>query len=996
MNMESRRRRRHIPPSKLKERHPQNTEALLQQKLDVAENETGNLMKQLSMLGFVPEKMSRDTDRSSKDKSESMTPISPYTVSKNVVVDPQRLHKSYEVLVTRVCKAESQIQTLKLNLCTLQAEKDIYGTEADKVRDQLVAQEEKHEENEKKLKSVLDDCKRDLERALNERRTTEEEMVKIKEELSRLAKIQTETSDVSNGLEEDKVNNQRLTRKLSELTTELSHEVDLRKSLEDSHFTLLQRIKDTEGIVEGERRETQKLVNVYTKLTDEKEKLREEKNQLEFILNPLKEKIKKLSAELGMRDIRLAEALRENQVAVAAADGMKRQRAELQQELENLTEKYKTLSAEREKNTLSDLREIANVEMEEANSQLAAARMEIDALKRENQTLEAEKMRLEERISAVGEQEVIHQKVGSSIAHLMEDKKRLAYEKGQLQERVNALQREVEDSVRTITENKHLRKTKSNLESQVKKINEDLTAAQVLVHQLQSQIRQEQNTSEMKERDFEIAIKARDAAVKETERLSRKLEERGYQEQIKVSGLQKSLADVQADHSKMAAMLDSVMGSHHNLQSQMESLQTELGRKDRELTSARQERENNQRILQHLQDNVQRSQDEEKNKEHKTIAKVRSIQRELSSTQEDNHKMGDALEELSGTNSQLQAALGNLQEELQRQKRENQILREKKETEKVDSEYQAETLRERINSLQSQLITQKSLVNKQAQKELVSLRRAHGEMATRVSDLSKTNTELNEKVTKLLEAQTKLQDRVKRQKAQSEGYRPLREANAALTQDNDSLRNRLADFQELKRSYGKRNKEQTTTIGAFVKQVKQLQKEIEETSQKSEDYRRTKLANDGDNRLQQENVSLKAKLTEAELHNSKLEMKLAEFSAESDEISSHIQDANSWFQKKYTGLQRELGEATKEQGSLREVVKEQARELRQEKFKSDEQTQRAYQIIRSSRVALGRLTGELEKDKIESKSQMQFLARRVQAERDHSSYMEKKYNNMLD
>lgn len=40
----------------------------------------------------------------------------------------------------------------------------------------------------------------------------------------------------------------------------------------------------------------------------------------------------------------------------------------------------------------------------------------------------------------------------------------------------------------------------------------------------------------MKERDFEIAIQARDAAVKETERLSRKLEERGYQEQIKVSG----------------------------------------------------------------------------------------------------------------------------------------------------------------------------------------------------------------------------------------------------------------------------------------------------------------------------------------------------------------------------------------------------------------------------------------------------------------------------
>lgn len=56
----------------------------------------------------------------------------------------------------------------------------------------------------------------------------------------------------------------------------------------------------------------------------------------------------------------------------------------------------------------------------------------------------------------------------------------------------------------------------------------------------------------MKERDFEMAIQARDAAMKEMEGLSHKLDEREYQEQIKVScGIVLTSKDVPVSSPKM-------------------------------------------------------------------------------------------------------------------------------------------------------------------------------------------------------------------------------------------------------------------------------------------------------------------------------------------------------------------------------------------------------------------------------------------------------------
>ena len=62
-------------------------------------------------------------------------------------------------------------------------------------------------------------------------------------------------SDVTVEAEDLKISKQKLTRKLNELREELARETSLRSSLEESHNSLLTRIKEMEVIVEKERGE---------------------------------------------------------------------------------------------------------------------------------------------------------------------------------------------------------------------------------------------------------------------------------------------------------------------------------------------------------------------------------------------------------------------------------------------------------------------------------------------------------------------------------------------------------------------------------------------------------------------------------------------------------------------------------------------------------------------------------------------------------------------
>jgi hypothetical protein len=131
---------------------PQQTAEVLENRLSVAEDETQNLLDQLSGLGFS--KNSVDTN-----SSKMTVPVSPYKVR---MANNDVLKDNYEVLVSRVCKMESTVQSLKLSLLNIQGEKDLKGKSNDEFKYKINVLKQTYEQQISKYKREMEQMKEDL------------------------------------------------------------------------------------------------------------------------------------------------------------------------------------------------------------------------------------------------------------------------------------------------------------------------------------------------------------------------------------------------------------------------------------------------------------------------------------------------------------------------------------------------------------------------------------------------------------------------------------------------------------------------------------------------------------------------------------------------------------------------------------------------------------------------------------------------------------------
>lgn len=115
-----------------------------------------------------------------------------------------------------------------------------------------------------------------------------------------------------------------------------------------------------------------------------------------------------------------------------------------------------------------------------------------------------------------------------------------------------------------------------------------------------------------KESEFEMALTSRDTAIREKSDVESQMEsikvtililnESFYmpwslklccqqeKESIKIQQLKRSLTDCKADNARMADTLENIMIRHNDLQSTLDTLQTQLGRKDSEVAALAYER----------------------------------------------------------------------------------------------------------------------------------------------------------------------------------------------------------------------------------------------------------------------------------------------------------------------------------------------------------------------------------------------------------------------
>lgn len=158
----------------------QQTIDVLENRLSAAELETKELINHLSGMGFGQHVHPAERDMDSLDMMKE--PITPY---KARIADADMLHDSYDTLVSRVCKTESAIQTLKLNLVNIRGQRDL--------------KPKLHDENEDKYQLLKEACENEIGKLQREVEDVQEE---LKQEMDSKHRLQEEIKDLKQALEE--------------------------------------------------------------------------------------------------------------------------------------------------------------------------------------------------------------------------------------------------------------------------------------------------------------------------------------------------------------------------------------------------------------------------------------------------------------------------------------------------------------------------------------------------------------------------------------------------------------------------------------------------------------------------------------------------------------------------------------------------------------------------------------------------------------------------
>ncbi|XP_077601912.1 coiled-coil domain-containing protein 150 isoform X1 [Crocuta crocuta] len=1002
------------------------TFTVLQQRMRIVEEQTSSLRDDLIMLDFGERRGQLEAPKC-LGEAVSQNIISPIQNEVMCSGKTDILWKNCEFLVNRMCRLESLIQSLKMNIFRLQTEKDLNPRKTAFVKDRLNAIQEEHTKDLKLLHLEVMNLRQQL-------RDVKEEEDKAQEEVQRLTatlEIASETKKNAAIIEEElKTTKRKMNLRIQELRKQLSQEKDLRESLEKSGSAMLCKIKEMESTVEVERKQVQILqqncIALRSSIQTTQELLAQEqqqKRELETSISQLKsdlisrdDLISKLAEEnknmqmsfnkeheenaflrteiislhetsekaqvsndqlmrkcselnsmletVSMENARIiadhkailqveqkmmTQTFQEQNFLLDAAhasittelQSVQNQKTQLQAHLDHLilehnqciqkaqdAEKRAALQKELLESTIGRLRgeleasmqekrslleekdrlqeEVNNTEKELAQEkcnlekELAENKADINTLTHNLQTLEEKNKDLSEQMASLELQQVTsdyngiaQQQVEKVLGRITESKNKLAYEKGKLQIKVKQLEEQLHSFTETSSQNDHLRKLNKALE---------VNYAQV------------KSILEKNEEELSQAVKCRDAALKESQKLKGDLEALEDRENKKVGNFQRQLAEAKEDNCKVTIMLENVLASHSKMQGALEKVQIELGRRDSEIAGLKKERALNQQRVQKLEAEVDQWQARMLVVDAQHNSEMEPLQKALDVAREDNRKLALSLEQALQTNNHLQTKLDHVQEKLENKELERQNLETFKERMTEESKMEAEMHAERIEALRKQFQTERETAKKSAQREVTELRKALDEANFRSVEVTRTNRELRQKLTELEKILNTSKEKIKNQKAQIKLHLSTKANNTQNVERMKQIETELRQMELIKDQYQKKNYEQSLSIQKFVSEMTNLQKEMQllaksqyETSARN---KQQELRLETERKIRQELENRCQELEETIRHLKKCkeatEHKLKEASVESEQITANLEEAHRWFKCRFDGLQLEL------------------------------------------------------------------------------------------
>ncbi|XP_072014953.1 LOW QUALITY PROTEIN: coiled-coil domain-containing protein 150-like [Amphiura filiformis] len=793
-----------IPPGRTKARPGSpgsKTLHLLQKKLQTAEAETMSLVRQLSDMGFQQQPPGGlQSGRATRDgagerrlpkgntREEPVAPFLPRNAESSI------LHKSYEAMVSRVCRTESQIQTLKLNLCTLQAEKDLNGDEAGKLKETLAQIRESHEQEVKKLNREIVLARKEWKDTREARNTAEEEVRRLTSALE----LATNTkSELAIEYEEFKTTKGKLNRRIAELREELAREVSLRTSLEDSHSTLLNRIQEMENVVESERKEVQILAQDCSQLHREGIRVQEEKNHAgaaRAYQMQLEQTVHRLKSESGDKEVKLTEVLEENKVLGANLSGLKREIVSLHKEMEQLQGEHNKLqklhaalqAKERRKSTEMSSQGIVNAELQklkDANEITEQKRKELemeltnmktsyikqaDDYKEQIQLLEStvEELRTvlmamqNEREGVIIAKENLLDEVNQAVDNMSDERTRL-------QEQLHQAQREL--SV--------IGDDKQQLQQENNRLIERIAAAE---QQQLAQHKVEASLSEMLESKNRLAYEKGNLQSQVSELQLHLTTLATTQAELKQ--LKNTHATLQMKYNKTNNDLSQIKMDAQRLERQLKQEQSNCQMKEHDFRLAIQARDEALKETQVLRNQMTRAEEREKQQ-------VVSLQQCLSDAKVDQGKIASTLDGVMGSHQQLQHAAERLQTELGRKDSELKSLK----LERCTRQQTTDQLQREVEQLQAKLVAIETDESDQIhafQTEISALKEDKMQLGLTLDELIQTNGQLQAAVEKQRNDLEK----------KSYEYQLLQQARAdsIITKDSD----KITEYQHLRKALG--------------------------------------------------------------------------------------------------------------------------------------------------------------------------------------------------
>ncbi|XP_043361440.1 coiled-coil domain-containing protein 150 isoform X5 [Dermochelys coriacea] len=952
--------------------------AVLRQRMSVVEEQSSALARDLEMLGVNGQSLDLFHSKPLETPG-SPQPVSPVRARVAFAGESDMLWKNCESLVNRMCRLESVVQTLKLNLFRLQTENELNPKHAAHLEQRMNAMQEEHLQELKvvqleamKLRQQLSEAKEDIEKA-------QEEVQRLSAalEIVTATKVQVLQQDC-HGLRKDVQLARERLQKEEERTVQLGQECTQLKADLDSRNCIISQLgeeaKNAQLSFSKVHEENVQLRSEITALRETAEKVQAINDQLNQQCSKLSATLRSVSMEnaklisdhqtmLKAEQERMTQKLLEQDLLLDAAraniigelQSMQNEKAQLQKELEALhtehsgcrqkaclaeemTTTQKVLlestiarlrgeleTALKERGSLLLEKESLQQEMKKAASditqernklevELTGNKLEMGAMRSTLQNLEKENKRLMDRLATLEQQQYAQQQVEQVIAELTDSKNKLAYDKGKLQTKVQQLGEELQSLADARSENSHLRKLRTALETKYTQVNIELDSVKINMQMMEAQLKQAQTTLEHKEEEFSMAIKSRDEALRESQKIKGNMEAIEEREKQKMANLQRQLEEAKEDNDKVTSVLENVLASHSRMQAALEKVQTELRRKDSEITGLRKDRTQSQQKIQKLEAELEQYQAKMVVIETQHNSQVDPLCKALEVARADNKKLALSLEQALQANSTLQSKLIHTQEELNRKEIEHQKLMACREQLIEEATMEEKLYTERLESLKKQFQTEREATRKAGHRESAELKKALEEASSKSAEVSRANRELRQKIMELEKSLVSYRGKLKSQRAQIRHYLASKTNNIQNTERIKEIESELRQMELIKEQYQKKNYEQSQSIQKFMSELTSLQSEMQTLAKNQHEVatrnRQLEAQLEMEQKVRQQLENQCQKLDDTVKHLKKCkeetEQKLKEASVESEQITANLEEAHHWFKSKFDSLQLEL------------------------------------------------------------------------------------------